>query len=45
MGYFASVAVLNSDDPFNPDAKSNANYLPLYRGHGMFVKFEGLKSV
>ena len=44
-GYFASVAVANSDDPFDPNAENNGNYLPLYRGHGMFVSFEGLKSV
>ena len=45
VGYFASVAVANSEDPFDSDAKSNGNYLPLYRGHGMFVKFEGLKCI
>ena len=44
-GYFASVAVANAEDPFDSDAKSNGNYLPLYRGHGMIVQFEGLKCV
>ncbi|MEE9223110.1 MAG: hypothetical protein V3V40_06595 [Nitrosomonadaceae bacterium] len=43
VGYFASVSLVNSDDTFEPDA--NGNYLPLYRGHGMFVRFEGLKRV
>jgi hypothetical protein len=44
-GYFASVVVANHDDPFDPDAKSNGNFLPLYRGHGMFVKFEGIEEI
>ena len=39
-GHFASVALANSEDTFDPtDAKSP---LPLWRGHGMFVSFEGL---
>jgi len=42
VGYFASVALANTDDP---DAKSKGNYFPFYRGYGIFVKFEGLKSV
>jgi len=42
VGYFASVSLVNSADPFEPDA--NGNYLSLYRGNGMFVRFEGLKS-
>jgi hypothetical protein len=45
VGYFASVAVGNSDDPFDPDAKENGNFLPLYRGHGMFVRYEGINEV
>jgi hypothetical protein len=44
-GYFASVAVGNADDPFDPDAQENGNYLPLYRGHGMFVRYKGLREV
>jgi len=44
-GYFASVMVANSDDPFDPLAASNDNYLPLYRGHGMMVNFKGLDSI
>jgi len=44
-GYFASVVVVNSNDPFDPDAQDNGNYLPIYRGHGINVKFSGLKNV
>ena len=44
-GYFAIVGVVNNDDPFDPDARVNGNYLPLYRGHAMFVKFTGIEAV
>lgn len=40
-GYFASVAVANAEDPFDP-AKG---VLPLWRGHGMHVRYEGLVEV
>ena len=39
-GHFASVSVANSDDPFDPSGSLPP--LPLWRGHGMFVRFEGL---
>lgn len=45
VGFFASVLVANDDDPFDPDAATNGNFLPLYRGHGMFVRFEGLQDI
>jgi len=41
-GYFASVIFANSDDPVDPDAKSNGNFLPLYRGHAVFPNYSGL---
>jgi len=44
-GYFASVVFANSDDPFDPDAINNGNYLPLYRGHGVFPKYSGLEDL
>ncbi len=44
-GYFASVKVANSDDPFDLDASSNGNFLPLYRGHRLKVGFKGLKRI
>jgi hypothetical protein len=42
VGFFASVTVANADDPFDP---SGENAMPLYRGHGMMVRFEGLELV
>jgi hypothetical protein len=44
-GYFASVAMASVDDPFDPQAVTNGNFMPLYRGHGMHVKYEGLQDV
>jgi hypothetical protein len=44
-GFFASVVVANHDDPFDPEAATNGNYLPLYRGHGMSVNYEGLQKI
>jgi hypothetical protein len=41
-GYFASVVLANADDPYSPDGEGA---LPLYRGHGMHVKYEGLEAV
>jgi hypothetical protein len=41
-GFFASVIFVNSKDPFDPDAKKNGNFLPLYRGHAVMPKFSGL---
>ncbi len=43
-GHFASVAVASADDPFDPGAKSNGNYVPLFRGVGMRIRYEGLRS-
>jgi hypothetical protein len=36
------LAIANADDPFDPLAKENGNFLPLYRGHKMFISYEGL---
>lgn len=44
-GYFAIVGIVNSSDPLDPDAHVNGNYLPIYRGHGMFVRFNGMQEV
>ena len=41
-GYFASVVVANSDDPFLPNVVSA---LPLWRGHALVVRFDGLKAI
>lgn len=45
LGNLAWVKVANADDPFDPMAADNGNYLPLYRGHGMVVSYEGLQPV
>lgn len=46
-GYFAPVVVLSADEPLplDPEADLNGNYLPLYRGHAMFVDFEGIQKL
>jgi hypothetical protein len=44
-GFFASVVLANSEDPFDPNAAVNGNFFPLYRGHGFMPKFQGLVSV
>jgi hypothetical protein len=40
-GFFASVAVANAEDPFDPAIGP----VPLWRGHGMHVRFTGLQEV
>lgn len=42
-GYFASVAVANANDPFDPTAKETGNYLRLHRGAGYVCSFKGLE--
>ena len=44
-GHFASVAFVNMDDPIDPNAATNGNFLPLYRGYGANIRFEGLQPV
>lgn len=44
-GHFASVAFINLDDPIDPKASTNGNFLPLYRGHGANIRYEGLKPI
>ena len=44
-GHFASVAFFNLDDPVDPKAAENGNFLPLYRGYGANIRYEGLKPV
>ena len=45
IGHFASVAFINLDDPVDPKAAENGNFLPLYRGYGANIRYEGLKQV
>lgn len=44
-GYFAVVGVANVNDPYDPMAKKNGNFVPLFRGEGMNVSFQGLTEV
>ncbi len=41
-GNFAAVAFANADDPFDPLAEKNGNFLPLLRGHRMHVRYDGM---
>jgi hypothetical protein len=40
VGHFASVSVANANDSF--DQSGTAATEPLWRGHGMIVRFEGI---
>lgn len=42
--HFASVSVA-SVDPFDSGAHESGTVVPLYRGHGMHVRYEGLKQL
>lgn len=42
-GHFASVTFANADDPFDFTNKESA--LPLWRGHGSHIKFDGIHLV
>jgi hypothetical protein len=42
VGFFASVTVASADDPSD---SADENVLPLYRGHGLLVRFEGLEPL
>jgi hypothetical protein len=43
VGHFASVAVASADDPFDPTGRAPPD--PLWRGHGMVVRFDGLNAL
>jgi hypothetical protein len=45
IGYFVRVIFVSSDDPLDPDAKNNGNFLPLYRGHGVHPNWSGLQRI
>lgn len=42
IGHFASVALVNAKQPFS---EKNEPAVPLWRGHGMYIRYEGLKSI
>lgn len=41
-GHYAPVVVANSDDPFAPNGEGA---LPLWRGHALIVRFNGLEAL
>ena len=43
IGHFASVTFANSEDPSDPTGGVLA--LPLWRGHGVFIRFEGIETI
>ncbi len=43
VGHFASVTFANSEDAFDPTGGVPA--LPLWRGYGVFIRFEGLETI
>lgn len=43
IGHFASVSIANSDDAF--DSSQSIPAEPLWRGHGMRIRFHGLESI
>ena len=42
VGHFASVAFASTDDPFD---QNGVNAVPLFRGHGVHVRYEGLDRI
>lgn len=44
-GFYALVTVANVNDPFDPDAADNGNFISLHRGHGMVEKYDGIKPI
>ena len=44
-GNFAVVRVANANDPFDPMADKFGNFLPLFRGQGLSVGYDGMQSL
>ena len=44
-GFTAEITLVSTDDPFDPDARENGNFLPLLRGAGYHQKFSGLLKI
>jgi len=44
-GNMAVVRVANANDPFDPLAETDGNFLPLIRVHGLSVGYSGLKAL
>lgn len=44
-GNFASVSIANANDPFDPMAVTNQNFMPIYRGHPNLISYKGLQKL
>jgi hypothetical protein len=44
-GHFAAVKVANANDPFDPMAKANGNFIQLYRGEKLSASYKGLIDI
>ena len=44
-GHFAVVRATNTNDHFDPQAKLSGNFIPLMRGEGISVAYNGLKLI
>ena len=44
-GYIARLIVANANDPFDPLAIENGNFIPVFRGHGLMPLFKGLEPI
>jgi hypothetical protein len=44
-GHYAVVRATNKNDPFDPQAKENGNFIPLVRGEGITVGYRGLQPL
>jgi hypothetical protein len=42
IGHFAHVAFASTEQPFASDQEAS---VPLFRGHGVLVRYEGLESI
>jgi hypothetical protein len=44
-GHFALVKVASANDPFDPMAKTNGNFIQLYRGEQLSASYQGLSDL
>jgi hypothetical protein len=44
-GHYAAVAVINASDPSLSAVGEPSDPMPLYRGHGMYVDYKGMKCI
>jgi len=44
-GFFAPVILASREEAFDPKARSNGNFFPLYRGFAMYAKYPGISAI